>query len=108
MEKIEYTISVNGEKAVNVAMAFQRGACYRGVYDHGKRIAQLEMVINDDEYYNGIIKKWVDVSYIKYEDIPKVIKQLEKLGFKGCPALVIEEIENGCNLIQKELCCFII
>lgn len=57
-------ISINGQKAVDVARAFCAGCCTRGIYAHGKRIAQLEVVVDQDGTYNGNPNKWVDVTVI--------------------------------------------
>lgn len=85
------TISINGQKAVDIGYKFQNGYCYRGIYNHGKRIAQLEVVLDEPGQYNGYDIKWVDVSYIEPKNVDKVIKQLRRLGFGGCVATISDE-----------------
>ena len=80
----ELVIAINGQKAVDAGNAFCGKFCYRGIYDHGKRIAQLEVVIDDDGTYNGMPNKWVDVTVLDAADMWKVVKQLHRLGFAGC------------------------
>ena len=104
----QYCIAIQGQKAVNAGYAFQRGSCYRGIFDHGKKIAQLEVVLDEDTYYNGILSKWVDVIVFQQKDIEKTLGQLEKIGFKGCPCIISLEKVQGCFSEAKSLCCLII
>lgn len=34
----QFNIAINGQKAVDAARAFIGPACYRGIYNHGKRL----------------------------------------------------------------------
>ena len=87
-------ISIYGQHAVDIAYNFQGGYCYRGIYDHGKRIAQLEVVIDKPGKCNGFDQKWVDVTLDPW-NFEKVIKQLKRLGFSECFALVYGENDYG-------------
>ena len=95
MVKHEYVLSLQGQRAVDAGYKFQRGYCYRGIYDHGERIAQLEVVLDSDEVYNGLVQKWVDVILYKWEYADRVIKQLERLGFKGCLCMCYDELNDA-------------
>lgn len=98
-------ISINGQKAVDVARAFCAGCCTRGIYAHGKRIAQLEVVLDDDGTYNGIPIKWVDVTVIIPGEEDTVMGQLARLGFAGCPCIMTFEDYSGSFATQStELC----
>lgn len=94
MVKHEYILSLQGQRAVDAGYKFQRNYCYRGIYDHGERIAQLEVVLDSDEVHEGLVQKWVDVTLYKWEYAGRVLKQLEKLGFKGCLCMFYDEISN--------------
>lgn len=99
-----YTISVNGQKAVDAGREFCKGSCYRQIITHGKALAQLEVVVDDSGEYNGNPNKWVDVSYIKTgADVEQVLTALAKIGFSGCPCIVTEDTETGCYARQEEL-----
>lgn len=101
-----YTISINGQKAVDVGYRITAGRCYKRL-ENG--IAQLEVVVDDPGTYNGNPNKWVDVSYIKTgSDVEKVINILAKLGFSGCPCLVTKDTASGCYVKSAELFCCII
>ena len=95
MVEHEYILSIQGQRAVDAGYKFQRGSCYRGIYDHGERIAQLEVVLDSDEVHNGLIQKWVDVTLYKWEYADRVIKQLERLGFKGCLCMCYDELNDA-------------
>lgn len=87
----EWVISIQGQRAVDAGYKFQGESCYRGIYDHGERIAQLEVVLDSEEVYKGLQSKWVDVILYKWEYADIVIKQLERLGFKGCLCMFYDE-----------------
>ena len=95
MVKHEYVFSLQGQRAVDAGYKFQRGYCFRGIYDHGERMAQLEVVLDSDEVHNGLIQKWVDVTLYKWEYADRVIKQLERLGFKGCLCMCYDELSDA-------------
>lgn len=108
-------LSVYGREAVKRGYEFQGNSCYRGIYDHGKRIAQLEVVVDEDGQYNGFDLAWVDVM-TKKENVQKTLKQLARLGFKDCYANILDWIEPAEDLdeyeldeleLQKEYNCFI-
>lgn len=104
----QFNISINGQKAVNAAYKFIGRACYRGIYNHGKRIGQMEVVIDEDGCYNGYPNKWVDVTVPEQKQIETVINQLSRIGFKGCPCIIQEENLHGCMATSTDLCCIII
>lgn len=104
-----FVVSVNGQKAVDAGYAFQRGACYRGIMNHGKKIAQLEVVVDEPGEYNGNPNKWVDVSYIKTgKNVETVLNILSKIGFKGCKCIISKEKQDDCIVEAKELFCTIV
>lgn len=104
----QFNIAINGQKAVDVARAFVGPACYRGIYNHGKRIAQAEIVIDEPGTYKGHPNKWVDVTIPEQQNVESVIKQLSRIGFAGCPCMVQAETVTGCWIDSVDLCCFII
>lgn len=104
----QFNIAINGQKAVDAAHAFIGNSCYRGIYNHGKRIGQVEVVIDEDGYYNGYPNKWVDVTVPEQKQIETVIDQLSRIGFKGCPCIIQEENLHGCVAAATDLCCMII
>lgn len=107
MEKA-IVISINGQKAVDVARAFCAGSCTRGIYSHGKRIAAVEIVIDQDGTYNGSPNKWVDITVTVPGKEEATINQLARLGFSGCPCIISAETYTGCFANAKALCCMII
>ena len=102
--KKTYCLSFNGQNAVDIGYKFQNGSCYRPIYDHGKVIAQLEVVIDENGMYNGLPCKWVDVSYIDKKNINAVINQLGKIGFKNKIAWLEEEEIEGSFAVSKIIC----
>ena len=104
----QFNIAINGQKAVNSARSFIGDACCKGIYNHGKRIAQVEVVIDDDGYFNGSPNKWVAVTVLEQKHIKTVLKQLSRLGFDNCPCIIQLENVSGCYAAAKDLCCFII
>ena len=115
--KTEYyvVLSIYGREAVKRGYEFQNGYCYRGIYDHGKRIAQLEVVVDEPGQYNGYELAWVDVM-VEPKNIQKTLKQLSRIGFAGCYASITDwleqfedydEFEMESFEIQKEYNCFI-
>ena len=104
----QFNIAINGQKAVNSARSFIGNACCKGIYNHGKRIAQVEVVIDDDGSYNGSPNKWVDVTVLEQKQIGTVVNQLSRLGFSGCPCIIQVENVSGCYAAATDLCCFII
>ena len=104
----QFNLAINGQKAVDAAYAFIGNSCYRGIYNHGKRIGQVEVVIDDDGYYKGNPNKWVAVTVLEQKQIETVINQLSRIGFKGCPAMIEEQDVRGCMATAADLCCIII
>lgn len=104
----QFNIAINGQKAVDVARAFIGPVCYRGIYNHGKRIAQVEVVVDEPGTYKGLPNKWVDVTDLNRRDIETVVNQLSRLGFSGCPCMIQSETVTGCLVNSTDLCCFII
>lgn len=104
-----FTIAINGQSAVDAGYKFQGRNCYRDIITHGAKIAQLEVVIDDDGDYNGIPQKWVDVSWIKTgADVQRALRALAKIGFAGCPCVVSACELTGCIEDSTELFCCII
>ena len=91
----EWVFSIQGQRAVYAGYKFQKNYCYRGIYDHGERIAQLEVVLDSDLVYNGLTSKWVDVTLYKSEYADRVLKQLERLGFQGCICMCYDELNDA-------------
>lgn len=104
----QFNIAVNGQKAVDAARAFIGPVCYRGIYNHGKRLAQVEIVVDEPGTYKGLPNKWVDVTVLNQRDIEGVVSQLSRLGFSGCPCMIQGENVMGCLVNSTDLCCFII
>lgn len=103
-----FCISINGQKAVDLGYAIQNGNCYAQIWNGSISIGQLEVVIDEPGVYNGFPKKWVDVSFIKHENVELAMSMLRRLGFSRCPAVIIEEIDDGNFFNQNELCGVII
>ena len=94
MEKSQIVLSIYGQNAVNMGYKFQNGYCYRGIFNHGKKIAQLEVVLDEPGTYNGFSIKWVDATILNNQ-LEATLVQLKKIGFSGCWAEVVIETENG-------------
>ena len=93
-------LSIYGHNAVNIAKKFQGDYCYRGIYNHGKRIAQLEIVIDEPGYYAGLENKWIDVTILG-NNFESTLKQLRRLGFAGCWVLCYAEGMNSNKLSDE-------
>lgn len=91
----ELVISIQGQRAVDAGYKFQKDYCYRGIYEHGERIAQLEVVLDSDIVHNGLVQKWVDVTLYDWRYSDRVLKQLERLGFKGCLCMCYDELNDA-------------
>lgn len=103
-----FCISINGQRAVDLGYAIQNGYCYSAIYDSSTKIGQLEVVIDEPGIYKGRTNKWVDVSYIEQDNVDVALSILSRMGFKGCHALIIEEIDDGKYFEQNTLCGVII
>ena len=99
MEKTHIVLSLYGQKAVNIGHDFQGGYCYRGIFNHGKKIAQLEVVVDEPGEYNGFAMKWVDVTLLNNQ-LDQTLAQLKKIGFSGCWTYVGIQDEN-CDLSEN-------
>ena len=100
----EMAFLINGQKAVDAGYKFQGNYCYRGIYNHGKRIAQLEVVVDEPGEYNGYPQKWVHVTTTS-ENANETLKQLAKIGFADCWANILYETPingNECFLDQHD------
>lgn len=84
--KTEYVIYLYGTNAARLAESFTNGSCYRQIIDHGKRLAQVEPTMDN----------LVDVTLYDLKYFDKVLKQLARLGFKGCKACICESVVMGC------------
>ena len=62
-------------------------------------------MVDEKGTYNGTPNKWVDASYVKYEDIETTIETLAQI-FKGCPAMLLEAETDDFIEYSKALCCF--
>ena len=91
----EWIISIQGQRAVDAGYRFQTNYCYRGIYDHGERIAQLEVVLDSDMAHNGLVQKWVDVTLYDWRYADRVLKQLKRLGFEGCLCMCYDELNDA-------------
>lgn len=91
--KHEWVISVQGQRAVDAGYKFQQDHWCRCIYDHGEKIAQLQVVLDSDLIYKGLASKWVDVILYKWEYADAVLSQLERLGFKGCLCAFYDEAD---------------
>lgn len=91
--KYYIVLSLYGRRAVEIARQFQGNSCYRGIYEHRKRIGQLEVVIDLEGTYNGFENAWVDVLCLP-QNIDKIFNQLRRIGFSECYALVGDVNEN--------------
>ena len=80
-------LSIQGQKAVDAGYKFQNGSCYRVIQKHGKRMGQIEVVLDSDEYSNGIKQKWAEVTIYDLKYFEDVVKQLKRLGFDKCPCM---------------------
>lgn len=98
-----YTIYINGEKAVKAGYALQGNRCYKSL-----PFGMLEVTVDENITENGIIQKWVDVSYIKHDDMEIAIQSLADLGFRGCPCIIAKETEVSCVAKSEELCAMVI
>lgn len=79
-------LSLDGKTNIDLAKKFQNGFCYRGIYNHGKRIGQLEVVIDYGEKGYTIINEksgLIVVVGVELKDFDKVLHQLKRLGFSG-------------------------
>lgn len=103
MEK-QMCVMINGARAVELAHRFIGDFCYRGVYEHEKRLAQMEVVIDEEGDYKGKPNKWVSVIIINLNDVERTINQLCRLGFEGCLAYIAEETITGCFIEEDFLC----
>ena len=88
----EWVISIQGQQAVDAGYKFQKNYCYRGIYDRGERIAQLEVVLDSDIVHCGLVQKWVDITLYDWRYADRVLKQLERLGFQGCLCMLYDEL----------------
>lgn len=101
MKEQSYTISINGQQAVDAARKFCNGFCYRSV----EGLGQMEIVLDSTDKYNGYIQKWVDVAYVEEENIPELLRTLSAMGFYGCFAIISLTTYEGCMAYDKELYC---
>lgn len=79
-------LTLDGKTNIELAKKFQNGFCYRGIYDHNKRIAQLEVVLDYGEKGYTIISEkagLIDVIGVELKNFDKVLHQLKRLGFSG-------------------------
>lgn len=94
MKTANIVLSIYGAEAVKIGYKFQGNYCYRGIYNHGKRIAQLEVVVDEPGYYKGLEKKWVDVTILG-NNLDATLKQLRRIGFAKCWTLCYTEDADG-------------
>ena len=91
----EWIISIQWQRPVDAGYKFQQNYCYRGIYDHGKRIAQLEVLLDSDRVHCGLVQKWVDVTLYDWRYAYRVLKQLKRLGFEGCLCMCYDELNDA-------------
>lgn len=93
--KTYVSLSLYGQKAVDWAYAIQNGKCYAHILgENGRKIAQMEVVIDQPGTYNGLEQKWVDVTILD-KNPQTVVRKLAEIGFAGCWALIALEQECG-------------
>lgn len=97
----KYCISVNGQKAVNIAKELQQGKCYKVIESNGEFAAQMEIVLDDDTIYNGYVSKWVSFSFIPCDMVSPVISWLQENGFSLCNAVISEEDSQTTDYIEE-------
>lgn len=86
-----FNLFLFGKENAKKARDFIGGGCVRGIYDHGKRLAQIEDVLED----------LVFVGYIESSaNVEKVIKQLSRIGFTG----LCEIEENWEDIFEETIC----
>ena len=89
--KSYYNLYLFGIENAKKARSFIGNSCVRGIYDHGKRIAQIEDVLED----------LIFVGYIENSaNVEKVIENLFRLGFTG----LCEIEENWEDIYQETIC----
>lgn len=101
-----YSITVDGADNISAAEKFIGANCTKGLYVHGRRIAQAEIVIPFGECgyrCSDLPFGLVSFSYINPANVGKVLDSMVKLGFSGI-ALVSEESED--EYFVKTLNCF--
>ena len=99
--KKEYIISLCGQEAVDIAYNLCEGKCYWRLPTYG----QMEVVIDEPGYYNGLPMKWVSIYGIPNgKCVEVVLRNLSMVGFAGMYALIgVEEID-GCAE-ETDMCC---
>ena len=101
-----YVISVNGQQSIDAARQIIGNRCYSPVKSDELEykdvyIGQLEIVLDDSSLYNGMIQKWVDLSFIPSENIIPAMIWLKNHGFSGCYASIMQEDDQTSDYIQK-------
>lgn len=108
-KRMWYEIMIHGQEAVDAGYAFCKNSCTRGVYKAGKRIAQMEVVLDDEDYFHGLKNKWVYVGYIKNtKDLAKTLSCLARMGFEGCLATVGFSIDSKVVCAEDIYCATVI
>lgn len=77
---------LDGKENIDIAEKFCNGYCYRRILDHGKFLAQLEVVIPYGERGYTIAPQkdgLISVGFVDINKIEKVLHQLGRLGFSG-------------------------
>lgn len=89
----ETLIHIEGKNAVEIALKFQNGACYRKIISHNKVLAQVESVLDD----------LVCVTVLDGVDVEKVIKHLGRIGFGGitCNVDLFETTDCRSNFVKS-------
>ena len=105
MKEKYFSIQIYGQKAVDAGYKVNAGMCVSDVLGLG----QMEVTIDWEGEYNGLLNKWVSVSYIKYgRNIPVILDELAKIGFKGCWCYIAEEdIDDEDSFIDSKELCFL-
>ena len=100
-----YTISINGQKAVDAAREILGRHCTKLIKLVDEDASgQMEIVLDSDDVYNGYIQKWVDISYIDTrEEADAIIANLPAMGFGGCEAELLLETMHGSYSDQAEI-----
>ena len=101
----QYVISINGQKAIEAGYAFVGNHCFRKLYKAKHFIGQLEVVLDSEDEYKGILQKWVDVTVPRRSDLIQMLDLLANNGFKDCPCIIQEEEVINCFAHATTLCC---
>ena len=70
------------------------------VLSNAKKLRTIELGSDEPGYYNGLQKKWVDVTILG-NNLEATLKQLRRLGFSGSWVLCYTEDADGNKLSDE-------